>query len=218
MRGAHKHGFILHKQIDALDEFDAHLLRQECMFKVGRIEVTRRHQHDSRAIHSDRGRIAQRLQQHVRVVINRPNGLRSKQFRKQAHHHLAIFKKIRHARWRTEIVFEHVIFAVCVLYQINARNVCVDSAGHVNVHHFGTKLTVSEHLIGRNFSRLQNFLIVVDIVEEGIECCNTLGQPKRDFLPLFPRDDVRHDVEGDEALRAGALAVNGKSNSDAVKH
>ena len=86
------------------------------------------------------------------------------------------------------------------------------------MHHFGTKLTVFEHLIGRNFSRLQNFLIVIDIVEEGIERGNTLGQPKRDFLPLFPGDDVRHDVERDEALRAGALAINGKSNTDAVKH
>jgi hypothetical protein len=64
---------------------------------------------------------------------------------------------------------------------------------------------------------LEDLLLVVDVVEEGVERLHPLPQAGLQRLPLGRRDDARDDVEGDQALGAGLLAVDREGDADAVK-
>ena len=76
LRGAHENGVVLNKQVDALNQLYPHLLCEERMFKVSRVEVSRRHQDDSRVVDTNGCGVAQGLEKHVWIVIDRANLLR----------------------------------------------------------------------------------------------------------------------------------------------
>ena len=95
---------------------------------------------------------------------------------------------------------------------------CINAAGNVNVHHFGAKLAVFEHHIGRNLAGLQDVLIVVDVVQERVQRRDALCETFGDFLPLFAGNHMRHDVKRDQALGTGGFAIHSEGDADAVKH
>ena len=86
------------------------------------------------------------------------------------------------------------------------------------MHHFGAKLAVAGDLFRRQLTGLEDVLIVVDIVQKGIQCGDALGEAAGDFLPLLARYYVWHDVKRNQPLGAGGLPIDGKGDSDAVKH
>ena len=61
------------------------------------------------------------------------------------------------------------VLAIGIFDQIDARNMCIDAAWYVNVHHFRAKLGISVHFIGRNFSGFEDVLLVIYIVQKEIE-------------------------------------------------
>ena len=166
--GAHEHGVVLHKQVNAFDQLDPHLLCKEGMFEVGGVEVARCHQYDGRVIDADRRGIAQGLQQQIRIVIDRPHALRGKQFREQAHHHPAVLEQVGHTGRRAQIVFEHVVFAVRILDQIDTGDMGVNVSRHIDADHFRTELGILDHLVGGHLAGAQDFLIVINIVQESV--------------------------------------------------
>ena len=56
-------------------------------------------------------------------------------------------------------------------------------------------------------------LLVVDVVDEKIQRRDALAQAALDHLPLAARDDARDDIEGEDLLLPGAVAVHGKGDA-----
>ena len=96
-------------------------------------------------------------------------------------------------------------------------DVRVDAARHVHAGHLAAVLRVAEHALGRDRARLQDLLLVVDVVQEEIERAHALLQAALEHLPFVRRNDARHDVERDEALGAAVLAVYRERDADAME-
>ena len=93
----------------------------------------------------------------------------------------------------------------------------VDSARHIDALHHGPELRVVQHLPCRDYARLEDLLVVIDIVQEHVQRRNPLAQARLQHPPLRPRNDARDNVEGNQALLARLLAVNGKGDADAME-
>jgi hypothetical protein len=60
-------------------------------------------------------------------------------------------------------------------------------------------------------------LVVIDVVDEGVQGADALLQAALQPDPLLQRHDARHDVEGDEAFGTFLLAVDGKGDADPME-
>ncbi len=58
---------------------------------------------------------------------------------------------------------------------------------------------------------------MIDVREEEIERAYTLLQSALEHVPLVRRNDARHDVERNEALRSGIFAVHRERDADAME-
>ena len=109
-----------------------------------------------------------------------------------------------------QVVLEHVVAAAAVgvggAHDVDAGDVRVDAAGHLDALHLGAVLRVAEHLLGRDDARLQDLLAVVDVVEEAVQRRDPLAQPPLQLAPLVRRDDARDQVERDQPLGAASAA------------
>ena len=76
--GAHEDGAVLDEEVLPLDQLDAHLLGEEGVLEVGAVEVAGREQHDHRVLDVAGRDLAQRLEQQVRVVVDRADGCGAK--------------------------------------------------------------------------------------------------------------------------------------------
>ncbi len=61
---------------------------------------------------------------------------------------------------------------------------------------------------------LENFLIVVDVVDEGVEGVDALFEAAFDAVPFGRGDDARDQVEGEDAFGAGGIAVDVKRDAE----
>ena len=217
MGGAHEHRLVAHEQVLALDQFDAHLLRQKRVLEVGAVVGAGGQQNHRGVGDADRRDAAQIVEQHVGVVIDRRDAVRGKELRKQAHHHLAVLEHVGDAGGHAQVVLEHVEFAGVIAHDVDAGDVRVDVAGHIDALHLGTVLRVAQNLFRRDHARIQDLLVVVNVVDEGVERAHALLQAALEPHPLFERQHARHDVEGDQPLGAFLLAVDGEGDADAVE-
>ena len=187
------------------------------MLEIGAVVGPRR-QHDDGRVGDALGRDgAQLLEQHVRVVLDRRHLVPGEQFREEAHHHLAVFEHVRDARRHAQVVLQHVELARPGADDIDAGNVGIDAAGHVNALHHRPVLGVLQHLLGRDDAGLEYFLVVIDVVQEQVERPDPLAQARLQRPPFGRRDDARDDVERDQPLLAGFLAIDGEGDADAVE-
>ena len=69
-----------------------------------------------------------------------------------------------------------------------------------------------DHFRG-NGAVLENFLVVIDIADEGVERVYPLLESAFDAVPLRRRDDARDQVERKDSLRAGRIAVDVKGDA-----
>jgi hypothetical protein len=154
------------------------------VFEVGGV-VRARGQHRHRRIRDPgRGDAAQILQQNVGVMIHRCDTVRGEQLREQAHHHFAIFEHIRHARRHPQVVLEHAKLAGVVANDVDAGNVGIDAPRDIHALHLRPVLIVAEHLLGGYDARLQDFLVVIDVMDEGIQRAHALLQSGFELQPL----------------------------------
>ena len=61
---------------------------------------------------------------------------------------------------------------------------------------------------GGNGAVLEDFLVVIDVVDEGVERVDALLEAAFDAVPFVRRDDARDQVEGEDAFGAGGVAVD----------
>ncbi len=119
----------------------------------------------------------------------------------------------RHA----QVVFEHVELAGAGADDVNAGDVRINAARYVHALHHRPVLGVLQHLRGRDDAGLEDFLVVIDVVQEQVERPDPLAQAGLQRLPFGRRDDARDDVERDQPLLAGFLAIDGEGDADAVE-
>ena len=178
LRRAHVDHFILDEKITPFDQFDPHLLGQESVFEVGAVVRTRRQHDDGWVADPDWRHRPQLFQQHVRVMLHRRHLVFGEQFREEAHHHLAVFEHVGDARRHAQIVFQHVELARAGAHDIDPGNVCINLPRQVNALHHRAILRIIEHLLGGNLAGLEDFLIVIDIVQEHVERLDALAQTR----------------------------------------
>ncbi len=150
-------------------------------------------------------------------MVHGADALLREELGEEPHHHLAVFQHVRDARGRAQVVLEHVVLAVGVAHDVHARHMRVDSARHVDAHHLAAELRVLVHLLGGNLAGLDDLLGVVDVVQEAVQRGHALSQSPREDVPLARGDHVRNDVERNQPLGPGSLAIHGERDADAVE-
>ena len=93
----------------------------------------------------------------------------------------------------------------------------VDAAGDVDPLHLRAVLGIAEDTLWRDDARLEDLLVVVDVVDEGVQRPHPLLEAALEADPFLQGHDPRHDVEGDQPLGTLFLAVNGEGDSDTVE-
>jgi hypothetical protein len=84
----------------------------------------------------------------------------------------------------------------------------IDAARRLDPDHVGQKgIVAADHLFG-DAARLHDLLLVVDVVQKGVDRAHTLFDPARQPRPFRARDDARDDVEGDKPLLGLGLAID----------
>ena len=210
-RSAHVDEAALHHQVLPLNQLHAHLLRKEGVLEIRAVEhAGREHHHRGRGC---AGRCAgtQGVEQQVGVMGHGCHLVHAEQLGEQPHHHAAVLQHVAHAAGHAQVVLQHVVHALALrvgsAHDVDASNVRIDVARHLDACHLGAVLGVVQHQVRRDEARTQDVLAVVDIVDEAVERRHALHQPALHARPLLRRNDARHQVERDQSLVARAALV-----------
>ena len=226
LRGGHVQKIVFDNQILALDQFDAHLLRQKRVLVISAVVHAGREHHHGGVCAAHGRAVAQGLQQQVWVIRHRRNRVDVEQIREQPHHHFAVFQHVRHTRRNPQVVFQHVINAVTVgirgTHHVHPGDVRVNVAGHMYADHLRAILGVFQNQIFRHNAGAQNFTLVVHVFEKAVERGNALRQTPLQHLPVRRRNNARHQIKRDQALIARCIgvfvAIHGKGNAHAPEN
>ena len=100
---------------------------------------------------------------------------------------------------------------------IDADDVGVDAARRLHAHHLRHERRVLDDQVFRHAAGLDDLLAMVDVVHEGIERAHALLDAGGEAAPLGRAKDARDDVERDEALGGGVVAVDGEGDAGAAE-
>ena len=186
------------------------------MLIIRGIEHPRGHQH-----HHRMGDLACRQRQEILVqqegiVAHHPHPVGGEQVGEQALGHLPILKHVRHARRGPEVIFQDVVFSICIPDQVDPRDVNVDVVRRTDAMHLPRVLRAGGDQRGRDHAIFQDLLFAVDITEEKVQGLQPLPDACLDQVPFRSSDDPREDVEREDPLDAFVFAVNGEG--DALAH
>ena len=203
----------MHHQVAALDQLNPHPLRQKAVLEVGGVVHARGEQHHRRlGRRAGRRDGLQSLQQLARVIVHRADVQAREHMWKSSLHQVAVLQDVGNARRHAQVVFQHVNLAIAVANQIRAGNVAPDSAGRVDAAALGAvKRGGMDDLLRDDFV-LQDFLVVVDVVDKLVEGMDALLEAALDPIPFFGANDARNQVEGENAFRARRISINIEGN------
>ncbi len=214
-RGAHVEVVVLDEEVLPLHQLHAHLLGQEGVLEIGAVEGSRREHHHGGVVHG--AGVAQGVEQQGGVVGHRRHLVALEKLGEEPHHHLAVLQHVGDPAGHAQIVFQHVVAAVRVADQVHPGDVGVDAQRQVQALHGGLVLGIGKDLLGRDQAGLDDLVIVVDVPEELVQRADALAQAGLQQAPFLGRHDARHGVEGDQALGAGLVAVDGKGDAHLVE-
>jgi hypothetical protein len=188
------------------------------VLEIGAVVIAgRQHHHIGLAVAGGGGDAAQGLQQQIGIVIHRLDPVTGEQLREQAHHHGPVFQHVRDARRRAQIVFQHVEFVGAGAHHVHAGDLHIDLAGHVQAMHFGAIAVIAQHLLRRDDAGLQDVLVVIDVVDKGVQRLDPLDAAVMDAGPFLGGQHARNGVEGDQALGAFLIAIDIEGDADAAE-
>ena len=154
----------------AFDQFGAHLVGEEGVFVIGRVVDAGREHGDNRPALAGRRRAGrQRPAQHLRIVTDRPYTDFREQLREHLQHRFPVLQHVGDAGRRAGIVFEHEEFVLAGAHEIHADDVGVDVSGRRDAEHLGQEGVIVLDQLDRHAACAQDFLPMVDIVQEGID-------------------------------------------------
>ena len=111
----HADDVVLHHEILAHDDLDAHRAGEEGVLEIGGVVDAGREQHDRRLVRIEtvrRGDVAQEIEQLLAVVTDRAHFVPGEELAENALHHFAVFQHVAHSRGAAAVVLEHEIVAV----------------------------------------------------------------------------------------------------------
>lgn len=213
--GAHEHAVVTHEQVGPLHQLDAHLACQEGVLEVGAVEAAWGEHHHAGVV--QRAGALERFQQQVRVVVDGGDALGGEQLGEQPHHHLAVFEHVAHAAGGAQVVFQHVVGAVAVAHQVDPGDVGVDVAVQVQALHGDLVALVGQHLLGGDDPGLDDALLVVEVGEEQVQRLDALDAAALDHAPFAHGDGAGDGVEGNQALGALLVPIEGEGDTGPVE-
>jgi hypothetical protein len=172
------------------------------VFVKGRIEDAGcKHRNARLALASGRRDRGKALAQQLRVVLDRPNLVEMKQLGKHLHHGFTVFQHVGHARWCPCVVLENVELALAGADNVGPDNVGVDPSRGTHADHFRQETRHFARSAPGAPARLDDFLLVVDVIQKGVERHHALFNALRELAPFRSGNDPRHDIEGDQSFR-----------------
>ena len=183
------------------------------MLEVGRVV-------DAGGEHGDLGRLlvrqrAQALGELIRIVVHGVDDVFLEQLGKHPLHHFAVLEHVGDAGRHPQIVFEHVEASVGVADQVGAADVGPYPVGRVDAHAFGPELLGFLDVFPRQDAVVEDLLVVVDVVDEAVECIHALLETGGHLIPLPLHDQPGNDVEGPLAVDGPAAFAGVDGESDA---
>ena len=209
-RRAHEDAHVLDDQVAALDDRDAHLAREEAVLEVGAVVDARRHEDDVWLVVGPGRDVEERLEQHLRVPLDRAHPVALEEVRERAAHGRAVLHHVRDAGGAPQVVLEHEVVPVLVADQVRAADVDVDVMGHREVHELPAEVLGREDLRRRDDLVLDDLLLVVEVVEEEVERRDALDETRLELVPLLRGNDPGDEVEREDALRPLGVVVDGE--------
>ena len=110
------------------------------------------------------------------IVLDRRDAMAREQFGEKPHHDFAVLQHVGDAGGRARIVFEHVECLGIDAHDVDAGNMHVDIVRHFLPAHLGTERRIAEDQIVRHDAGAQDFARAVDVLDEGVERIDALGQ------------------------------------------
>ena len=89
--------------------------------------------------------------------------------------------------------------------------------GQIDALHAGLILFIGQYLLRRNEARAQDILLVVDIVQKGVQRFDPLTNTAIDLFPLSAGNDARDAIEWNQTLGTFIFPIHIKRDADAVK-
>ena len=217
LRRAHEHARVAHEQVAALDDFDAHLPRQIGVLEIRAVVGAGREQHHGRVGHARRRDVPETFQKLLRIILHRPHADALEHRRKRALHRPAVFQHVADARRAAPVVLQHEVIAVLVADQIRAADVDINSLGHLEVDEFAPEMPGRQNIKFRDDAVLQNFLLVINVVQEQVQRRDALRQAAFQEFPFRRRNDARQQVERENFLRPLCVAIDVERDALAQK-
>ena len=102
-------------------------------------------------------------------------------------------------------------------HDVDADDVRVDAARGLHAHHLRHEGRVLDDQVFGHAAGADDLLAVIDVVHEGVERAHALLDAGGEPAPFGGAQDARDDVEGDEALGGGLVAVDGEGDAGAAE-
>ena len=194
--GAHEDVAADDDEVAPFDELDAHLLREEAVLEVGGVVDAGGEDDDARdAARAGRERF-EHFEELAGVLVDGADGQAFEDAGEDALEHLAIFQHVADAGGDAEIVLEDVVFAIAAANQVRAGDVAPDTPRGFEAAALGSVGDGAGDDLGGDGAILENSLLVVDVVDEGVEGVDALLEAAFDAVPLGRGDDPRDEIEG----------------------
>jgi len=97
--------------------------------------------------------------------------------------------------------------------QVRAAHMDVNILGYINTHELLAKMFGRMDVMRRDYTVLNDLLVVVEVVQKQVQRGYPLSQSAFDMSPFPLRNDARNQIEGKDPFRAGIVAIDGKGNS-----
>ena len=184
------------------------------MLEIGAVVAAGRQQHDHRVLSARRRHRAQILQQLLGVIADRRDALPGEGVGKQPHHDLAVLEHVGNARGRAHIVLEHEEIALAGADQVDAGDMRVDVLRRLDAQHLRAEGRIEQHEFRRHQPRLDDLLVVIDVVEEDVDRLHPLDAAPLDQVPFGAVEDARDQIEGDQPLGRAAFGIDGEGDAE----
>ena len=179
------------------------------MLIIGRIMNARRqHRHHRPALADLRRTGRQRPAQHLRIIAHRPYTDLREQFREHLQHRLPVLQHVGDAGRRAGIILQNEELVLAGADKVDADDMRIDAAGRRHADHLRQEGIIVLDQLHRHAARPQDFLAMVDIVQEGIDRAHPLLDPARQLRPFARRNDARHDVKRNQPLVGICRAID----------
>ena len=84
----------------------------------------------------------------------------------------------------------------------------VNILGHGKVHELTAKMFSGKNVMRRHDTILHNALLMIDVVQEEVQCGDALHETSLDVFPLLGWNDARYKVERENPLCPARVAID----------